>query len=506
MRYHSFRRCLSPFLSIGTVLFFALMGCSMPVSTTTEAPATGPIATDEAPPPRQPLSALGWQESAQGLTAALTQRGYTVQAGEMQFFQIEDCLKMPNCAGNNPTSPYGMYCLPPAPGDTPARPAEPPCPLEGDLRWVWRLRPDEAIVLLGQTPPRSRYFSFRTYLFSRQGWFRHRELFASLGDALNFKRIATTGTPNGERGDPFARETVVITTADQHIDSLLRQTLSGIGVPEAIVNTESIPTALTKMGLEEKHDKFTMLFRVALFTDRAAGERYVDTPPATLLRVTPPAPVAVEPFPVQPLRPRGTHTSEAWLKPALDELIAAVEARYRPLEMKHRRTITLNLNGRHCIERGTLCLGDVSDTTYSTSLPARLSDNPQDFFVVVGVHHEATGKASYVNLGVYHTRRLMGIGAVAGDELAGSAERYLPNHQASKYLYAYKFARDCRGEPFCFDVPTGERGVPLDVALNFIERPYLEPGTNVGPLASQLLEPQALHFCPSFTLFGRCDP
>jgi hypothetical protein len=482
------------------------MGCSTPVPTTAELPATGPIVTDEAPPPRQPLPAPRWQEAAPRLTAALTQRGYTVQAGEVRFFQIEDCLQMSNCAGNNPTSPYGMYCLPPAPGDTPARDPEPPCPLEGDLRWVWRLRPDEAIVFLGQTPPRSRYFSFHTYVFSRQGWFRHRELFASLGDALNFKRLATTSTPDGSRGNPFARETVVITTADRNIDSLLRQTLSSVGVPEAIVNTESLPFALLKMGLEGKNDIFTMLFRVALFADREAGERYVETPPATVLRITPPAPVAVEPFPVQPLRPRGTHTSEAWLQPALDELTATVEAHYRPLDMKRRRTLTLNLIGRNCLERGTLCLGDVSDTAYSTSIPARLSDHPKDFFVVVGVHHEATGKASYINLGVYHTRRLMGIGAVTGDELAGSAERYLPNHPASKYLYAYKFARDCRGEPFCFDVPTGERGVPLAMALNFIERPYLEPGTEIGPLTSQLLEPRALHFCPSFTLFGRCDP
>jgi hypothetical protein len=42
--------------------------------------------------------------------------------------------------------------------------------------------------------------------------------------------------------------------------------------------------------------------------------------------------------------------------------------------------------------------------------------------------------------------------------------------------------------------------------LNFIERPYLEPPTDTGPLPSQLIAPQVLHFCPSFSIFGYCDP
>jgi hypothetical protein len=166
----------------------------------------------------------------------------------------------------------------------------------------------------------------------------------------------------------------------------------------------------------------------------------------------------------------------------------------------------VDLSGRRCIERGTPCLGDNADTTYIASIPTWLSDQPQDFLIVVGINHQATGKASYMNLGVYHVKRLMGIGAVTGDDLAGSAERYLPNHPLGQYLYAYKFARNCQGEADCFTVPTEAIGVPLDDALNFIERPYLELATKTGPLPSQLLIPEVLRFCPSFTLFGGCDP
>jgi hypothetical protein len=371
---------------------------------------------------------------------------------------------------------------------------------------VWRLRQDEALVFLGQTPPSAAYFSFRSYLFSRPGWFRRRELFASLGDALNLQVIATAGTPDGATGNPFAQETVVISTADRRLDAVLRELLPSSGAPEAIINTDVIPPELVRMGLVKKNDDFAMLFRVALFADPAAGERYMRTPPATILRVTPPTPTAIEPFPAKPLRPHGTHTSESWLYPALDELIAAVKARYRGLEVKSRRTLWLELIGRTCIERGLLCLGDNPDTLYGPSLPTWLSDNPEDFLIVVGVNHEATGKTRYTNLGVYHTKRLMGIGAVTGNAVAGSADRYLPNHPARQYLYAYKFARDCQGEPFCLPVPTGELGVPLDDVLNFIERPYLEPPTDTGPLPSQLIAPQVLHFCPSFSIFGYCDP
>jgi hypothetical protein len=495
-----------PLTTAGTLLMLFMLGCTMREPVPAKAPATGPIQVEIAPSSRSPLPAAHWEDTAQRLTAALAQHGYIVQTGLVRFFQPEDCLAMETCVGNNPSSPYGMYCLPPAPGDTVARHAEPPCPPESNLRWVWRLRPDEALVFLGKTPPTARYFSFRSYLFSRQGWFWRRPLFASLGDALNLEIIATAGTPSGAPGDSFARETVVITTADRRLDARLRELLSSSGAPEAIINTDIIPPALTRLGLQEKSDDFAMLFRVALFADAVAGQRYIQEPPATILRVTPPTPITIDPFPALPLRPRGTHTSEAWLGPALDELIAAVKARYPSLAVRNRRTITFELSGRQCIARSLPCLGDNPDTVYNSSIPTWLSDNPQDFLIVIGVHHHETGKARYVNLAAYHTKHLMGVGAVTGSEVTDSADLYLPHHPLRRYLYAYKFARDCQGEPFCFSVSTGQLGVPLDDALNIIERPYLESVTATGPLASQLVKPQVLHFCPSFTIFGYCDP
>jgi hypothetical protein len=495
-----------PFMTAGALLVLLMLGCAVREPVPDETPATGPVQEERAPSPGPSLHVAHWEDTAQRLTAVLTQRGYIVQTGQIRFFRIEDCLAVESCVGNNPSSPYGMYCFPPAPGDTVARQAEPPCPSDSNLRWVWRLRPDEALVFLGKTPPTARYFSFRSYLFSRQGWFWRRPLFASLGDTLNLEVIATAGTPFGAAGDPFTAETVVISTADRRLDATLRELLTSRGAPQAIINTDIIPAALTHLGLEKKSDDFAMLFRVALFADPTAGQRYLREPPATILRVTPEAPSAIDPFPVPPLRPRGTHTSEAWLRPALDELVVAVKARYPHLRVRKRRTVTFDLSGRQCLERGTPCLGDNPDTIYNASIPTWLGDHAQDFLVAVGINHQKTGKARYLNLAVYHTKRLMGVGAVTDREVADSANLYLPQHPLQSYLYAYKFARDCQGEPFCFSVPTGQLGVPLDEALNIIERPYLEPLTRTGPLPDQLVHPQVLHFCPSFTMFGACDP
>jgi hypothetical protein len=290
-------------------------------------------------------------------------------------------------------------------------------------------------VFVGQIPPLARYFGFRNYVFSRKGWLGRRELFDSLGDSLNLKVISTAGTPNGAVGDPFARETVVITTVDRRPDALLRHWLARSGAPEAIVNTDVIPHHLTRMGIAKESDEFTMLLRVAQFADAAAGEKYIRTPPATVLRVTPPTLMPIEPFPLLLERPRGTQTSEAWLKPALNLLIDAVQAQYRGLEIKRRRMRTPLPSGLMCLKRRTPCFGDNSDALYSVSLPTRLNDDPRDFLVVVGVQHETTGKATFTSLAVYNPPRLMGIAAVTGDELLNSADRYLPTHPQRRYLY-----------------------------------------------------------------------
>src|SRR5690606_30525328 len=55
----------------------------------------------------------------EALTRRLQRAGYDVQPGVVRAFRIEDCAQLPSCFGNNATSPYGLWWLPPAPGTEP---------------------------------------------------------------------------------------------------------------------------------------------------------------------------------------------------------------------------------------------------------------------------------------------------------------------------------------------------------------------------------------------------
>ncbi len=91
---------------------------------------------------------------------------------------------------------------------------------------IYKLRPDEAIVLTGTTPPEARYFSFRSYLGFVEnksgknytgtptfgddeiGWY-HR-IYCSLGDPLNHLNMWTSNTHGSAPGNAFNSETVFI--------------------------------------------------------------------------------------------------------------------------------------------------------------------------------------------------------------------------------------------------------------------------------------------------------
>ena len=64
----------------------------------------------------------------------------------------------------------------------------------------------------------------------------------------------------------------------------------------------------------------------------------------------------------------------------------------------------------------------------------------------------------------------------------GTAEEYLPDNPNAKYLYVYKIARNCNGDPHCFKVPTGPGayGIGLDQPLFIAWRSYLEKATKTG--------------------------
>lgn len=146
---------------------------------------------------------------------------------------------------------YADCVLPPAPNQDPAPGQDPPIGYDPNNPenypanivfiypgFTFKLRPDEAIVLIGQTPPPAYYFSFRSYL----GFVQNKpekdysEVFttgddntgvyhriaASLGEQINNFRIWTDSTPEGAAGEPFNSPTIIINTADQNVNQQIR--------------------------------------------------------------------------------------------------------------------------------------------------------------------------------------------------------------------------------------------------------------------------------------------
>jgi len=255
-----------------------------------------------------------------------------------------------------------------------------------------------------------------------------------------------------------------------------------------------------KMGLEEKADSFAFIHRFAFFQDEDAGNAYMKNPRAVVFRLTPKEPASFLPYEVQQLRVRGTgNTMELDLMGALNDLRQAIIAKYSTLNPTELKTSIWLLEGFDGIQREIDVIGENRDTTYLWTDRFTLKDDPNEFLIVYGINHAATGKVVYSNFGVYGSDILNGVGAVASQSLSGTAEDYIPGHPAAKYLYAWKVARRSQGDPRCLEVPwgIGAAGIDLDKECYVGFRAYVEKETKVGPFWSEILYDRTIKFSPS---------
>jgi len=135
---------------------------------------------------------------------------------------------------------------------------------------------------------------------------------------------------------------------------------------------------------------------------------------------------------------------------------------------------------------------------FSRHPPITLGNDTNEFIIVYGVNHVATGKATYSNFAVYGADVWNGVGAIHDSGFAGTAEEYLPDNINAKYLYVYKIARNSNGDPHCFEVPygIGAYGIELDQPLVIFWRIYLEKATKTGPAYSEIVYDRAIKFDP----------
>ena len=426
---------------------------------------------------------------------ALNQDGFDVTPGEAAKWNLveEWCSskpEIPNAWYSN-NEPYLQFKVPKSAGS--------------DVRdAVFQLREDEAIVVIGLTPPPEKYFSYTPFLASKMYPGGRKPMFATLGDSVNIATIKTIGPI------PFNAPVVLIFTPDQGTDARVRAVLRRSGYPDAIINTLVFPASMLKFGYGPTADEFRILPRNGIWLDKDAGKAYLNNPPLQVFRLTPRTPAAPNPFPAPAVRIRGTEQTEMYLMNKLDQLREGIIAAH-PGMVATDVTVGPGLyEGYDFIQRGADPWGDGRDSFYVAGgyfpeygFTDAITLAEDEFLFVYGPNHVATGKATYMNINVYASETAkLSVGTLEDrDFVSNTAAPYLPaGDPDAKLMFAYKISRSGVVEPNCLQlsVPEGCTRLTLDsnTLLGIGIRTYLEPATKVGPAMSEILYDRVIKFSP----------
>lgn len=484
----------------------------------------------------------------------INKAGFSSQEGEFIYFDlIKQVCKGGiyfSAMGNNPWPNAYFFLKMPNPKEL---------NYELPYPFVYQMKQDEAIVLIGQTPPPVRYFGIQSWVQmgpaspAGAAVTDNRILIGSaFGDSVNNRTVRTTGSA------PFNRPIVYIATGNRQTERLVRKAVLAAGYPEAVINVERISTALAPLGYGPAGSFLLTAQRNAVPSNKALFEDYVmrsfdDDPgnnPYRVFRVSPGKELAPDPYPVPTLRVRGTGKTEMDLYPALKSLgkaILAKEAKAKGIPYKELgvrfwqdqlKTGQLELVDEPWsgMQNGQFSYQGTRDAIYwQTYPPFKLRNGVDEYVIVYGVNHYKTGKAAYTSFSAYvepvfGTGREIGLGTVTdpdfdkGGKPGDSARRYLqpgdPYYKYADMLYAWKIARHCDGEPYCLEVgnPKDVDGVPyndncspqinLDIDPDrpswasdaFVAfRNYMEPATAVAADSNELVWDRAIYFGPYFS-------
>ena len=463
--------------------------------------------------------------SVERFVANLTPGYAAVEGSAINIDTAKLCcdMRLPTALFFNKSAPYVAFSV---------QNLHSPPPMFQELP-LFQLRADEAIVVIGVTPPEARFFSYTPYLMTRTypPATTPELVFASWGDSINVNTIKTLGP------GPFSRQVALIFTPDRGTEARVRAALRVAGYPDAMINTLPFPAPILQLGLDPVgqpliNDVFLILNRMSMFTSKPAGQAYLDAMansdpsqrPLRVFRITPPRGGALSPFPVQPRRVRGNGTSELAFAPDLERLRKAILDTYKDsYDYTEYHTRVAAYDGYEYIARRKNTLGDSPDALYYVAgyMPMwdlgnpedELTLGPNDFLVVYGPRHDATGKATYANINVYASEKVMfSLASVYSDSFGGSVDEYLgAGDPAARVMYAKKFAYpgQCSGThcsplvvpanctPWC---PTHPACPPFvlnsSTKLGIFIRNYLEPSTDVGPAYGELLYDQVIRFSP----------
>lgn len=474
--------------------------------------------------------------------SGLNQLGFVVQEGKISYIDIiKLCSEgmVNSCLGNNVGAPYAICQLPPAPNQDPSVGQEPPLGFIPDSPGHYpanidfiapgvnsKLRPDEAVVLIGWTPPRVLYYCFRSYIsfvenkpgkdysgyitVGNEATGYYHMIFTSLGDQLNNYNIHTENTPNGAPGEPYTSPTIIISTADRNINHMIRSGLETAGFSSSLMNDDNIPIELVNMGLEAGKDAFIYMMRMALWAQQEAGNQYLKNLDryVRVFRITPTLPPTIsEPWPVPTLKIRETGITEYQVVPYarddLDYLRSEIIKKYADMGYVSR-DLELGIgipDNYNAILRDFNVYGDNRDAVYFKTEDFQLTSD-DDFLIVYGINHERTGKAIYSNASFYGVTLFNGVaGAFSTVQFPDTAAGYFPaGYENSGYYYVYKMARKATDDntviiPYSTGNPLGKAyGVDNHQDCRIVFRVYLDQTAMVGPYVFDIIWDQVLLF------------
>lgn len=472
----------------------------------------------------------------------LEARGFVVQEGKLSYIDIiKLCSEgiVDSCLGNNVGAPYVVCQLPPAPHQAPSEGQEPPIGYNADNPYNYpaninyiapgvysKLRPDEAVVVIGQTPPPALYYCFRSYVGFIENKLKkdyseyitagdaytgfYHMIFASLGDQLNNYNLWTDKTPNGAPGKPFNSSTIIISTADRNINKQVRNALNIAGFSSSIMNNDNIPVDLVNMGLEAGKDTFTFMMRFALWAVQNMGTQYLNNIDKFMkvFRITPKIPLPnLAPWPVPTLKIRETGITEYQVVPTCrndfdhlrDGIIKKYGAtEYDPVDLDLIVAIPDNFNA---IVRDMNVYADNRDAVYFKTVDFQLTSD-DDFLIIYGINHERTGKAIYSNASFYGAELFNGVaGAFSTVQFPDTALQYFPKgYKNARYYYVYKMARKADEDnvviiPYSTGNPLGKAyGVDNHQDARIVFRVYLDKTAMVGPYIFDITWNRAILF------------
>ena len=439
----------------------------------------------------------------------LAKAGYVSQSGENAVFELNERY----CSGvtfsalwPNPQSPYIVTRLPEVPGQAPN--TNPPV--------TWRIRQDEAVVMIGTTPPPEEYFSFDLTMM-RGSLHDGPLLWTSVGDPINLRTVHTTGRT------PFDRPFALVMTGNRRTQDEVNQMLAASGLRGAI-NDMTIPPAMFRLGLGADSDQF--LFGMRTIVPQPGYEKALDDyramPPLQVFRVRPQnnsgdetQPVyQPDPLPVPKLRVSGTGKTELNLNPTLQLLRQRIIDAHPGYDVRDEVVERGFEEGYPALQSNLITAPPVTGSdalSYDADDPITRNFNLPDgsFIVAYGTNHVATGQAAYSSISVNAgTTEAVALEVKDNTNLFGSARDFISDKPNADDFYAWTFS--CAGG----DGPSGahvttlpstssdfcaQYGADRPVDLSAIRvgaRAYMQPTTLSRPALSSLLMDRVLIFTP----------